>query len=73
MPRINVYLPDALAALAEPLDLNLSQLLQSALRDRIACDRLDRWLSELRQTPSPGPSRREVRMALEGGEPGVLH
>jgi post-segregation antitoxin (ccd killing protein) len=72
MPRVNVYIPGELAKSLESLDLNLSQLLQSALRDRIACDRLENWLAELAHTLSPEVSHREASLALDDGEPGVL-
>ncbi|MGH7639865.1 MAG: type II toxin-antitoxin system CcdA family antitoxin [Candidatus Dormibacteria bacterium] len=45
--RVNVYLPEELARAARPARLNLSKLLQEALRDRLAADRLDAWLDRL--------------------------
>lgn len=47
MPRINVYLSDELAAAARPLGLNLSNVLQDALREQLVSRRIDAWLDAL--------------------------
>lgn len=47
MARVNVYLPDDLAAAAKAADLNVSSLTQAALRKALAAADLDRWLADL--------------------------
>ena len=47
MARVNVYLPDDLAAAAKAADLNVSSLTQAALRSALAASDLDRWLADL--------------------------
>ncbi len=47
MARVNVYLPDDLAAAAKAADLNVSSLTQAALRRALAASDLDRWLADL--------------------------
>lgn len=47
MARVNVYLPDDLAAAAKAADLNVSSLTQDALRKALAASDLDRWLADL--------------------------
>ena len=72
MPRVNVYLPDDLAALARPLGLNLSHVLQSALRVRIDSVRMEAWLGDL-DLPGPPPGGHEATLEalqLVEGEPG---
>lgn len=47
MARVNVYLPDDLAARAKGADLNLSALTQDALRSALAARDTDMWLDGL--------------------------
>lgn len=44
MARVNVYLPDELAAEAKAAGLNVSSLTQEALRSALATRRVDEWL-----------------------------
>ena len=44
MARVNVYLPDDLAAEAKEAGLNVSNLTQKALRSTLAGIRVDEWL-----------------------------
>lgn len=44
MARVNVYLPDDLAARARAAGLNVSGLTQEALRNALAAARVDEWL-----------------------------
>lgn len=45
MARVNVYLPDELAAQARAADLNVSALAQEALRAELDRCRTDEWLN----------------------------
>ena len=63
--RINVYLPDELAEAIRPLGWNLSQVLQSAVRERLNTSRLDAWLSELNPPTTGAPDHRQTSAALE--------
>ena len=50
MARLNVYLPDELAAQAKEAGLNLSAVTQDAVRRTLAARSTDSWLSSLRLT-----------------------
>jgi post-segregation antitoxin (ccd killing protein) len=65
MPRANAYLPDDLAAQIRPLGLNLSSVLQGALRERLDALRVEAWLSELERLPAVGPGPGTAREALD--------
>ena len=47
MARVNVYLPDDLAADARAAGLNVSNLTQEALRSALAASRVDDWLDDV--------------------------
>ena len=47
MARVNVYLPDDLAAEAKAAGINVSNLTQQALRSALAASRLDDWLDDV--------------------------
>jgi post-segregation antitoxin (ccd killing protein) len=47
MARVNVYLPDDLAAEAKAAGLNVSNLTQKALRSALASSRVDGWLDDV--------------------------
>lgn len=68
MPRVNVYLPDELAKAARPLGLNLSQVLQTALQERLESVRLDAWLGQLDTPAEVGRSHGATRVGLEAIE-----
>ena len=53
MPRVNVYLPDDLAAAARAAGLNLSSLTQEAIRRELAGRTTDAWLATLDVTQTP--------------------
>ncbi|MCY3850419.1 MAG: type II toxin-antitoxin system CcdA family antitoxin [Acidimicrobiaceae bacterium] len=57
MARVNVYLPDDLAAVARESGLNVSRLTQEALRRAIEARDLDLWLDEVAALP---PTRIEL-------------
>jgi Post-segregation antitoxin CcdA len=49
--RLNVYLPDELAAQAKRAGLNLSAVTQEAVRQTLATKSTDSWLSTLPTEP----------------------
>lgn len=55
MARLNVYLPDDLAAEVKKAGLNLSAVTQEAVRRSLAARSTDSWLDTLRM---PDPSAR---------------
>ncbi|MGA7088846.1 MAG: type II toxin-antitoxin system CcdA family antitoxin [Candidatus Dormiibacterota bacterium] len=62
---MNVYLPDELVAAVRPLELNLSQVLQAALTERLDAVRLESWLRRLSVAAEPTPSHAETRAGLD--------
>ena len=65
MARVNVYLPDELAAAAREAELNMSALTQGAVTAALAARRTDAWLDQLPH-PDPGCSHADVLAALDG-------
>lgn len=66
MARVNVYLPDDLAAKAKDAGLNVSSLTQEALRNELAKHELSAWLERVRrERPMPGVSHEAVIAALD--------
>lgn len=53
MPRVNIYLPDDLAAAVRAAGINLSSLTQEAIRRELAGRTTDAWLAALDPAPSP--------------------
>ena len=47
MARVNVYLPDDLAAQAKQAQLNVSAITQDAIRSTLAASATDNWLTGL--------------------------
>jgi post-segregation antitoxin (ccd killing protein) len=68
MARLNVYLPDELAEVIRPLDWNLSNLLQRAVRERLDRDGLATWLSELEASSRGAAVHAQTLAALEPPE-----
>jgi len=64
MARVNVYLPDDLAAEAKAAGLNVSNLTQEALRSALAASRLDDWLDDVAALRPLRISRRAVAEAV---------
>ncbi len=54
MTRLNVYLPDELAAAAKKAGLNLSAVTQQAVRRTLAERSTDAWLAAVSPTPAVG-------------------
>jgi post-segregation antitoxin (ccd killing protein) len=64
MARVNVYLPDDLAAEAKAAGLNVSNLTQEALRGALAASRVDDWLDGIAAMRPLGISHRVVAEAV---------
>ncbi len=65
MARINVYVPDDLAAQARAAELNVSSITQEALRSALAVRRGADWLTKVRQLPLLGVEHDQVMDALD--------
>lgn len=64
MARVNVYLPDELAAQARAAGVNISAVTQDALRNALAAADTDRWLDHLQQLPGTDVPHERVIQAL---------
>lgn len=64
MARVNVYLPDDLAAAARSAGLNVSSLTQDAVRRALAGRRTSEWLRSLDDLPVIDIDHDEVVGAL---------
>ena len=64
MARVNVYLPDDLAAELRQADINVSAVVQSALRDELARRATGAWLARVRSRRF-GVSHEQVIAALD--------
>ena len=51
MARLNVYVPDDLAAQVRAAELNVSRISQDALRAALASRAVDSWLDSLAERP----------------------
>lgn len=65
MARVNVYLPDDLAARAKDADLNVSALTQRAIEQELAGRATKAWLERIRKLPPSGVSHDSVIAALD--------
>lgn len=65
MARVNIYLPDDLAAQAKAADLNLSALAQDAVRRSLGARSTDAWLATLTPAQSDLPTHDAVIDALD--------
>lgn len=68
MARVNVYLPDDLAAEAREAGLNVSSLTQEALRSALAARRSDEWLEQIGATRPLGIDHDAVLAAVAGAK-----
>lgn len=75
MARLNVYLPDELAAEAKEAGLNLSAVTQEAVRRSLAARSTDSWLATLRSASPHGVAHETALAALDGvrEEPPTRH
>jgi post-segregation antitoxin (ccd killing protein) len=64
MARVNVYLPDELAAAARDAELNMSALTQRAVTAALAARRTDAWLDQVPRS-TPEASHSDVLAALD--------
>jgi post-segregation antitoxin (ccd killing protein) len=64
MPRVNIYLPDDLAAAVRAAGINLSALTQEALRRHLAGRTTDAWLASMDPAPER-PSHDDALAALD--------
>lgn len=63
--RLNIYLPDGLAAEAKKAGLNLSAVTQEAVRRSLAARSTDQWLASLSAREPQSVSHDSVIRALE--------
>lgn len=68
MARVNVYLPDDLAARAKEAGLNVSGLTQEAIRSALAVRRVDDWLDEVASLPPLDVDERAVAAAVSAAK-----
>ena len=74
MARVNVYLPDELAARAKQADLNLSALTQDALRSALRARDTDTWLDGLTAAaPSVDHDRALAALDESRDDPATRH
>ncbi len=64
MPRVNIYLPDDLAAEAKEAGLNVSQVAQDALRKQLKTKKTAEWVARVQKLPPTGVTHEEVMDAL---------
>ena len=64
MARVNVYLPDDLAARARAAGLNVSGLTQAAVRGALAAAQTDEWLDEVSTLSGADVTHEEVLRAV---------
>ena len=64
MARVNVYLPEELAAEVKAVGMNVSQIAQRALRDELAGGRTNAWLAEVRRFGPTGVTAEEALRAV---------
>jgi post-segregation antitoxin (ccd killing protein) len=65
MSRVNIYLPDDLAAEARTAGLNISGITQEALRRQLAGRRASAWLQRVRDQSRSTVTHREVIEVLD--------
>lgn len=73
--RLNVYLPDELAAQAKAASLNLSAVTQEAVRRSLVARSTDAWLATLRRAPHHRVPHERALEALDAAreEPPTSH
>jgi post-segregation antitoxin (ccd killing protein) len=64
MARVNIYLPDELAAEAKAAGLNVSQVAQEALGNELQRQRAAEWVARVRLRLSTGVTHEQVIDAL---------
>ena len=64
MSRVNIYLPDELAAAAKEAGVNVSQITQDELRKELNRNRTAEWVVRVRDLPPVGVTHEQVIAAL---------
>jgi post-segregation antitoxin (ccd killing protein) len=62
--RVNVYLPEELAAAARAAGINVSNVTQEALRRELAARGTDGWLARVAGLPPTGVTHRDALGAV---------
>jgi post-segregation antitoxin (ccd killing protein) len=65
MARVNVYLPDELAARAREAGVNVSAVTRSALEAELAAGATAAWLERAAAVPAPGIAHEDALAALD--------
>ena len=65
MARVNVYLPDDLAAAAKRARLNVSAITQDAIRTTLAASATDTWLAGLTELDRTGIDHETTARAVD--------
>ncbi|MBU1225603.1 MAG: type II toxin-antitoxin system CcdA family antitoxin [Actinobacteria bacterium] len=68
MARVNVYLPDELAAQAREAGLNVSGLTQEGIQSALAARRVDDWLDDVASLPPLDIDERAVAGAVSAAK-----
>ncbi|HEY5889461.1 MAG TPA: type II toxin-antitoxin system CcdA family antitoxin [Acidimicrobiia bacterium] len=68
MARVNVYLPDDLAAETKAAGLNVSKITQEALKRELHSERMAAWIAEVRKDPPIKVDPEIMRAAIAGAK-----
>lgn len=68
MARVNVYLPDELAAQAKEAGLNVSGLTQEAIQSALASRCVDDWLDDVALLPALDIDGRAIAAAVSAAK-----
>ena len=68
MARVNVYLPDELAAQARKAGLNVSGLTQAAIQSALTALRVDGWLDEVASLSPLDVDEQEIAAAVSAAK-----
>lgn len=68
MSRVNVYLPDDLAAEAKEAGLNVSSLAQEAIRSALAAESVDTWFSSVSSLTAVDVGHEDVLAAVNAAK-----
>lgn len=68
MARVNVYLPDELAARAKAAGLNVSGVTQEAIRAALAARKVDEWLDDVASLPGMDIDEQVIGAALSAAK-----
>ncbi len=68
MARVNVYLPDELAAETKAAGLNVSRIAQEALKRELQSERMAKWIAEVKELEPIAVDRQIVEAAIRGAK-----